>query len=168
MLVVHTPKQNKTKTNPKSMTKTVCVLSFRKLPISPCFQSGLSLLSNRARGNSPKWRRQADGGRRRGPSLSSPSLAHCSASHQLLWPFPVWMLPGRLCIHPPGGAGGREGAMGKGLMAINQPLLSVELQKGACYGAPARAAAWGGVLLALGSCLLVQRMLQSRFPSAGV
>lgn len=28
MLVVHTPKQNKTKTNPKSMTKTVCVLSL--------------------------------------------------------------------------------------------------------------------------------------------
>jgi len=113
-------KPNQTKKNQPQINDENGLCSiFRKLPISPCLQSGLLLLSNRARGDVREWRRQADGGRRSGPSLSSPSLAHWSVSHQLLWPSPYRRAPVAFASILPG-AGGRERAMGKGLVAISR------------------------------------------------
>lgn len=137
MLVVHTPKQNKkNQTQPQINDENGLCSILRKLPISPCLQSGLSLLSNRARGDVPEWRRQVDGGRRSGPSLSSPSLAHCSVSHQLLWPSPYQHAPVAFASILPGGRRVGE-SDGKGLGAY-QLLLLVELQRGPCRRAPGR------------------------------
>lgn len=176
MLVVHTPKQEK-KNKPKNQTKTqpqiddengLCSI-LRKLPISPRLQSGLSLLSDGAGGDVAKRRRQAAGGGRGGPPLllafPRPLLRFSPATPA--FPAPT-RRPSRRCIHPPGGGrrAGESGGEGGGPVATSRSRWW-GCREGPAAGLLAGAAARGRVLLALGSCL-VQRMLQSRFPSAGV
>lgn len=119
---------------------------LRKLPVSPCLQFGLLLLSNRARGPVPEWRRQLDGGGRSEPLLVSPSLAHCSVSHQLLWPSSHRRTPVAVTSVFPG-AGGWESAMGRGSVAIGRSCWS------SCRKGPAPGS-WLGLLPGEGSCWL--------------
>lgn len=52
--------KTKQKNQPQSNDENGLCSILRKLPVSPCLQFGLSLLSNRARGPAPGWRRQLD------------------------------------------------------------------------------------------------------------
>lgn len=115
----HAKTNKQKKPNPKSMTKTVCVLSLESSHFPLVFSPVSCFSSTGPEGTFPSGKgRWMDRGRRSGPSLSSHSLAHCSVSHQLLWPSPYRHAPVAFASILPG-VRGRERVMEKGSVAIS-------------------------------------------------
>lgn len=140
----HAETKRKKKPTPKINGENGLCSILRKLPVSPCLQLGLAPLQQGQRACSrvakaAGWRWEI----RTLALLSFPCPLLCSSP----------AAPAFLALtpwHP--SSRGRRAALsdGKGLGG-HRPLLVVELQKGPCpWLLLAGAAAWGGVLLALG------------------